>query len=1213
MSAQGRAKLYRCLRAVIAAVAATLLFTTAAQAAVLDASWIAPTTNADSTPLTDLASYRVYYSTSATPCPGSTFVQVASATASPAPNTTVSRQLTGLTAGTVYFVSVTAVDTAGNESACLSPAQSAAARVEFSVSPSGTIAFGNVSLGSTADQTVTVQNTAGGTVAGTITAAAPFSVVSGGSFSLAGAGTTHNATIRFTPTLAASVTANLTVSVTGSSVTRVLSGTGLADSTAPTVAITTPTSAATFSTTSASVNLAGTAADNILVTQVTWTNNRGGSGTATGTASWTANNIGLQSGANVITVTARDAANNTGTTTLTVTVTDTTAPTVTITGPTSAATFTTSSATVNLAGTAADNIGVTQVTWTNDRGGSGTATGTTSWTANGVSLQPGTNVLTVTARDGGNNTATATLTVTVTEATAPTVAITSPTAATTFTTSSTSINLAGTAADNVGVTQVTWANSRGGTGTATGTTSWTANGITLQSGINVLTITARDAANNAGTATLTVTVTDTTAPTVAITGPTAAATFNTTAATLNLTGTASDNVGVTQVTWTNSRGGSGTATGTTTWTANNVSLQPGANVLTVTARDAANNTVTATLTVTFTDTTAPTVAITGPTAAATFSTGSATVNLAGTTSDNVAVTQVTWTNSRGGSGTATGTTAWTANGVALQTGANVLTVTARDAANNTVAATLTVTFTDATGPTVSVTAPGAGATVAGTINVTATASDNVGVVGVQFRLDGVNLGAEATTAPYTVSWDTSTATNASHTLTAVARDAAGNSTTTASVVVTVSNVAPPVISAVTASAITSSAASISWTTDTLSDTQVEYGPTTAYGAVSAVVSTLVTAHTQTLSGLAPNTIYQFRVKSRDAGGRLTTSGNFSFTTLPDMNTGLIAYWTFNEGSGSSAADSSGNGNTATLSGATWTSGIVNQAVALDGVSSFVSAAHTSAFNAYPLTIAGWIKTGATTGTRGIVNKYIPGVSANGYRLFMSGGSLCAEYVRSGAAFVSDGTSCPLATAGYADNQWHHVTFTVDALGGRLYVDGVQRASLGWTGTPGASTTSQQVTIGDDGGTGGFFSGSIDDLKIYTRALSSNEVAGLYGAVGGGGVGAPVISGVSVVGLGPSVATISWTTNTASDTQVEYGPTAAYGNTTAVDTARVTSHSRALTGLAPGTVYFFRVRSRDASGNLAVSSGSTFRTPDMPSVKRKSNKNFFDDFLDWLLG
>jgi hypothetical protein len=72
----------------------------------------------------------------------------------------------------------------------------------------------------------------------------------------------------------------------------------------------------------------------------------------------------------------------------------------------------------------------------------------------------------------------------------------------------------------------------------------------------------------------------------------------------------------------------------------------------------------------------------------------------------------------------------------------------------------------------------------------ASASDNTGVVGVQFELDGVNLGAEDTTAPYQVSWDTTTTSNGLHTLTAVARDAAGGRYTSREVQVTVSNGLP---------------------------------------------------------------------------------------------------------------------------------------------------------------------------------------------------------------------------------------------------------------------------------------------------------------------------------------------------------------------------------------------------------------------------------------
>ena len=109
---------------------------------------------------------------------------------------------------------------------------------------------------------------------------------------------------------------------------------------------------------------------------------------------------------------------------------------------------------------------------------------------------------------------------------------------------------------------------------------------------------------------------------------------------------------------------------------------------------------------------------------------------------------------------------------------------------------------DTTPPTVAITAPATG-TVSGTVTLTATATDNVGVAGVQFLVDNNPLAAEDTTSPYGVSWNTTTVANGAHTLTARARDAAGNTTTSAPVTVTVANAAadttPPTV-AITAPA-----------------------------------------------------------------------------------------------------------------------------------------------------------------------------------------------------------------------------------------------------------------------------------------------------------------------------------------------------------------------------------------------------------------------------
>jgi len=99
-----------------------------------------------------------------------------------------------------------------------------------------------------------------------------------------------------------------------------------------------------------------------------------------------------------------------------------------------------------------------------------------------------------------------------------------------------------------------------------------------------------------------------------------------------------------------------------------------------------------------------------------------------------------------------------------------------------------VALPDTNPPTASITSPANGSTVSGTITITANASDNNAVAGVQFKIDGNNTGTEDTTSPYSTNWNTNTTSNGNHTLTATARDYAGNTTTSNPVTVNVNNI-----------------------------------------------------------------------------------------------------------------------------------------------------------------------------------------------------------------------------------------------------------------------------------------------------------------------------------------------------------------------------------------------------------------------------------------
>src|SRR5262245_23224745 len=95
--------------------------------------------------------------------------------------------------------------------------------------------------------------------------------------------------------------------------------------------------------------------------------------------------------------------------------------------------------------------------------------------------------------------------------------------------------------------------------------------------------------------------------------------------------------------------------------------------------------------------------------------------------------------------------------------------------------------TDTIAPTVTISSPAAG-TVSGTTTIAASAADNVGVAGVQFQLDGINLGTELTAAPYSIAWTTTSVADGAHAISAIARDAAGNVATSAAISVNVLNV-----------------------------------------------------------------------------------------------------------------------------------------------------------------------------------------------------------------------------------------------------------------------------------------------------------------------------------------------------------------------------------------------------------------------------------------
>ncbi len=300
---------------------------------------------------------------------------------------------------------------------------------------------------------------------------------------------------------------------------------------------------------------------------------------------------------------------------------------VTITSPTTDPDCWTNSQTFSISGDATGNV--VSVQWSSSSGGSGLCDGTTSWSAGGILLSPGENAITVTVTDILGDTATAMLWA-YCDLNPPSVSITSPTTNSTYTTQQSTVSLSGSGSDNVGVSVVTWSNNRGGSGTCTGTDNWSLDSVPLQLGDNIITVTAYDAAGNSGNASLTVTFVDTTPPTISFADPTSGSPYTTNSSQVDIDGTASDNIGVASVTWSNDRGGSGVCAGTTSWAKTHIPLALGQNDITVTALDPAGNTSAATITVIFVDITSPVVTITNPTSAPTYTVAAASLTVSGT-------------------------------------------------------------------------------------------------------------------------------------------------------------------------------------------------------------------------------------------------------------------------------------------------------------------------------------------------------------------------------------------------------------------------------------------------------------------------------------------------------------------------------------------------------------------------------------------------------
>jgi glucose/arabinose dehydrogenase len=402
---------------------------------------------------------------------------------------------------------------------------------------------------------------------------------------------------------------------------------------------------------------------------------------------------------------------------------------------------------------------------------------------------------------------------------------------------------------------------------------------------------------------------------------------------------------------------------------------------------------------------------------------------------------------------------------------------------------------DTTPPSVSITSPAAAAVVGGSVTIAASASDNSGTVAsVQFLVDGAALGTPDTSAPFTAAWATGGSSAGTHVLTARATDAAGNQTTSAPVSVTVDNTPPSVSITSPAGGTVSGTIAVSGTaSDASGVANVQFRVDgLAIGAVDPSAPYSVSWTTSSV----PNGAHVLTAVATDAGGNQTTSAGVTVTVANSwaVPAGLVAAYTFAEGTGTTTVDVSGNGNTGTLAGGTaWAPvGRFGKALSFDGVNDLVSVADAAALDLTAgMTIEAWVNPAALSGWRTVAFKAAPGGLA--YALYAHDDApRPAGTVNTGGALD---VSAP-GTAALPLNSWTHLAVTFGGGTLRLYVNGVQVGTQAATGN--LRTTANALTIGGNGVWSEWFGGLIDEVRVYNRALSQAEIqTGMSQTLGGG--------------------------------------------------------------------------------------------------------------------
>ncbi len=383
-------------------------------------------------------------------------------------------------------------------------------------------------------------------------------------------------------------------------------------------------------------------------------------------------------------------------------------------------------------------------------------------------------------------------------------------------------------------------------------------------------------------------------------------------------------------------------------------------------------------------------------------------------------------------------------------------------------------------------------------------------------------------------------------------------------------------------------------TATLTFQSVPAGLSLVVGGVSSTppfTRTVIVSSRNTVAATTPQvvggTAYQFQSWS-DAGAQThditpASSTTYTATYAAPAPSGLVAAYAFNEASGTSVVDTSGNNLTGTITGATRVpGGKFGGGLSFNGTSNLVTVNSAAPLNLTTgMTLEAWVNpTTLGTAWRNVLIKE----RTNGeiYNLYANTDTAGPVIYTALASAPNSPTSTSTGVRLTA-NTWAHLAATYDGAALRLYVNGTQVATRAQSG--GLVTSTGALRIGGNSIWGEYFAGLIDDVRIYNRALTAAEIqTDMITPVGSAPTDTtpPVRSNgqpSSALPAGTTQTTLSVTTNETATCR--YSTTAGLAYAAMTNTFSVTngtSHSTPVTGLTNGGSYTFYVRCQDAAAN-----------------------------------